>query len=106
MYCPRFFRAELAVIKFGQTFWPKRPRLLQYKFPLKSRVKIKKRALAASSTFDKLSQDPLDYRVWIIKRRGAHVTKDMSLVKTVFLELEEDQKITTQQEEDALVEIL
>ena len=81
-------------------------RLLKYKFPLNTRVKIKKRALAASTSFDKLSQNPLDQRIWIIKRRGAHVTKNMSLVKTVFLEMEEDPKITTQQEEEALVEIL
>ena len=81
-------------------------RLLKYKYPLNTRVKIKKRALSASTGFDKLSQNPLDQRIWIIKRRGAHVTKNMSLVKTVFLEMEQDPKITTQQEEEALVEIL
>ena len=79
--------------------------ILKYRYPLQTRVKIKKRALIPSGSFTKFSQAPLDDVVWIIIRRGAHLTKRLDILKTVFIAQEMDPKVTLQIEEAALVRV-
>ena len=79
------------------------PKLFKYKFPIGSRVYIKKRAIQLPSLGDKWSENPLDRsRIWIVKKRAAHISKQRKVVKTVFLKSENDGAVT-QQEEEALV---
>ena len=78
---------------------------LPYKYPVGTRVYLKKRAIKQAGIGDKWSEAPLDTtHVWVIKKHAAHVTKQQTIILGAYLE-SEDGSVQTYQEEDALVPV-
>ena len=107
---PQTFGAYLAQVQskfkyYSMAQFPLSPDLLRWKFPIGTRVRLIKKAVAVPGLGTKASEDPLEEDVWIIVKRAVNLNLKNQVVPTVFLQLEGGKK-TTRQSERACVPVL
>ena len=73
-----------------------------FKIPLGSRVKIKRRAIELPGLAQKFSEKPLTDSVWIVKKRAVYLSKNWKVILVCIVEEETNKKNRIQIEEAAL----